>query len=71
MTWFLLAFDRVSGQIVQLLQFPASARDDAWSARDRLIGQYLSNPEIEVVLLGSKSEEDLRVTHARYFAKAA
>ena len=71
MTWFLLAFDRASGQIVQFLQYSASARDDAWSARDRLIAQYLSNSDVEVVLLGSKSEADLRVTHARYFARAA
>jgi hypothetical protein len=66
MKYFLLAYDRVRGEILVDREYTADARDRALVARAELI-ERLTDPNVEVVLLGADSREDLRKTHGRYF----
>ena len=66
---FVLVFDRPRGVIVERAYFEPEERDAAWAAYDRLGRKYLGVPNVEVVLLGSDSEETLRATHGRYFVE--
>jgi hypothetical protein len=67
MMLFVLAYRRSSGVIIDRTEFPADQRGPALSCRDDLIRRYLSDPDVEVVMLGSDSEAMLRKTHGRYF----
>lgn len=67
MTWFVLAYDRRLRAVVERFDFAEAEHDVAWDKRERLIRKYLRDPEIEVVLLGSRDEQSLRATHGRYF----
>ena len=70
MIHFVLVFDRKRATVLERVEFPAGARDLAWSARDALDRKYAATPDVEVVLLGAASEADLRATHGRYFQNA-
>ena len=67
MAYFLLVYDRSSGQLVRQLSFD----DDATALRGRFDAEreFKEQPNIEIVALSAASEEDLRRTHARYFLR--
>lgn len=67
MVHFLIVYDRKRAEIVERAEFAEAEQVRAWDERDRLVRKYLREPNVEVVLFGSKSEEDLRATHGRYF----
>lgn len=67
MTYFVLVFDRMRGVILEREEYAAEERPRAWAATDRLTAKYIRDPNVEVVLLGSASEAELRATHGRYF----
>ena len=65
MMYFLLRYDRSSGQLL----FMDSFRDSA-QARDRRYAMefaYAHELTIEILVLGAESEEALRRTHSRFF----
>ena len=65
MSHFLLVYDRDAGRLVRKQRYESSA--DAMRARFAAESEFAGRPEIEIVALGAESEEDLRVTHGRYF----
>ena len=66
MSPFLVIYHRSTGE-VSVEQFP-----DAVSAMNaRLQHESSVGSDVEVVVLGSESEEKLRETHARYFKNPA
>jgi hypothetical protein len=67
MRYFVFVFDRMRGAIIEREDYGADERPRAWAASDRLTRKYISDANIEVVLLGSASEAELRATHGRYF----
>lgn len=67
MKYFVFVFDRMRGSIVEREEFDAGQRDLAWAACDRLTRKHIGDANVEVVLLGSASEAELRATHGRYF----
>ncbi len=71
MKYFLIVHDQERGAIELLKSFAPGSRLAALAKRFELDTRYRDNPRIEVVLLGSSSEETLRSTHARYFRPPA
>jgi hypothetical protein len=69
-TYFVLVYNRRLGQLVERQDYPGDARATAWGERDRLSLVHANLPDVEVVLLGSDSEETLRATHGRYFRRS-
>ena len=68
MQYFLIVYNRAAGQIVQGPRaFPEAEADRANRERFALEVKERQNPEIEVVLLGAESLDDLMRTHSRYF----
>lgn len=67
MIHFVIVYDRKLEKILERVDLPEAEQVRAWDERDRLVKKYLREPNVEVVLFGSKSEEDLRATHGRYF----
>jgi hypothetical protein len=68
MSYFLLLYDRRQGHLLRPpVVFSDSEADRALTARFELEDEYRSKPDVEVVLLGSESIDDLKRTHARYF----
>lgn len=67
MMWFVLAYDRRLRSVIERRDFAPADHDAAQDERERLTLKYLRDPEIEVVLLGSRDEKSLRATHGRYF----
>ena len=68
MNHYLVVFDRRLGSIVRFEEF--SQANDALTARFDAEAEFADNGDIEVVVLGAGSPEDLRRTHARYFQSA-
>ena len=68
MKHFVLVFDRRKAVILEQREFASDQAEAAWAASDQLTRQHVGEPDVEVVLFGSRSEEDLRKTHGRYFA---
>lgn len=68
MTWFLLVYHRSRRALVDRHDYSASSLQDAVKERAILTEKFISDPEVEVVLLGAQSEDDLRITHRRYFS---
>ena len=65
---FLVEYDRASGTLLRLTQFPDALREEASNARLELEIQLLGISVVrEVVLLEAASEDALRMTHDRYF----
>jgi hypothetical protein len=68
MSYFLLVYDRSTGQL-RLRDF-GGAREDALQARFAEEHSGLGS-ETEVVVLSAESREDLERTHSRYFHSVA
>jgi hypothetical protein len=62
---FLLIYDRDAGQLLRKQRYEIGA--DAMRARFAAEGEFAGRPEIEIVALVAESEDDLLVTHGRYF----
>ncbi|MFO0963977.1 MAG: hypothetical protein U0793_00035 [Gemmataceae bacterium] len=71
MTYFVLAFRRGRGEVIERHDYSVAERDQAWTLRDQLALRYALDPDVEVVLLGAESEAELRRTHGRYFERVA
>ena len=66
--FFLIQYDRRSGQLVTFERFMKFERSEAEEARLAMELQLLAEGvEHEVVMLEAASEEALRKTHRRYF----
>ncbi len=65
MSHFLLVYDRNVGRLVDQQRYEVGA--DAMRARFVAEGEFAGRPEIEIVALVAESEDDLLVTHGRYF----
>ncbi|WP_330473421.1 hypothetical protein [Terrabacter sp. C0L_2] len=65
MNHYLIVFDRSESRLLSLEEC-ASSRE-AMKARFRAESLHRGHPEIEIVVLGARSKEALRTTHARYF----
>ena len=69
--YFLLVYDRRAGRITDpVREYALAERERALSDRAARILAERVRPDVEVVLLGAESLEDLRRTHARYFKSA-
>ena len=67
MKFFLIAYDRRQGKLLDMKEFPEGQR--ARALRERFAREVVERdrPDVEVVLLGAESQADLEKTHARYF----
>jgi hypothetical protein len=65
MSHFLLVYDRDAGKLLRKQRYEVGA--DAMRARFAAESEFAERPEIEIVALVAESEEDLLVTHGRYF----
>lgn len=65
---YLVVYDRRSGKILEHASYRDSSR--ALAARFDAERVHRGQPEIEVVVLGAGSWEELTRTHARYFRDA-
>ncbi|HUY44554.1 MAG TPA: hypothetical protein VMV92_02320 [Streptosporangiaceae bacterium] len=63
---FLVVFNRRTGANT-VREFPAGRGREAIRERFILERQYRADPDIEIVVLGSGSREELEKTHSRYF----
>ncbi len=69
MKYFLLVYDRARGELLESpREFPITAITEAVNARNARLGA-LHGGDVEVVLLGADSLEDLKRTHGRYFLR--
>lgn len=66
MPQFLVVYNQLTGE-VELQEYADDAREEALERRFALELEHRLDPHIEVVLLGARSEDVLRRTHARYF----
>lgn len=66
MRYFLLVYDRVQGKILSELNYPVGEATRALADRSALLAAQ-TDPNVEVVLLGADSYDDLEKTHGRYF----
>ncbi len=66
---FLVVYNRRTGDNT-LREFPPGHGREAIHARFEAERQHRSDPDIEVVVLGSHSKEELLKTHSRYFRSA-
>jgi len=64
---FLVAYRRSTGALLEVRSFTSAHVDDAVALRARLEQEHRGDADFEVVLLASRSEAELRQTHARYF----
>jgi ppGpp synthetase/RelA/SpoT-type nucleotidyltranferase len=63
--FYLVAYHRRTGALVRAV--PCNDQKEVRDLRAKLEGENRGNPDFEVVLLASRSKEDLLATHARYF----
>ena len=67
---YLIQYDRSTGKLVRLQEFPSDKKEYAEETRLcvelELLGTRVSQ---EVVLLEATSEDELRKTHRRYFER--
>lgn len=64
---FLVAYKRSTGELTEVRTFHSEQVQEAVNIRGRLEQQHRDDPDFEVVLLASHSQDELRKTHARYF----
>jgi hypothetical protein len=69
MKYFLITYDRSTGAY-SVKDFGAM-REHAMSARFQLEREHRADPEIEIVVLASDSQESIERTHPRYFHTAS
>lgn len=67
MNYYLIVYDRIRGEVLEEHEYPAKDADLAWALREKLVSDTIIDPNVEVVLLRSRSRADLAKTHARYF----
>jgi hypothetical protein len=66
--YFVIVYNRPRGQLVRPLEyFGEDEGDEALDRRFELEREFKDHPEYEIVVLGSDSEETIRMTHGRYF----
>jgi hypothetical protein len=65
--FFLIVYDRQKGQILEMTDFSAAEGKRALEVRFAREKAERNSPEVEVVVLGARSREDLMKTHSRYF----
>jgi hypothetical protein len=69
---FLLVYDQRRGALLAGVRpFSEADADAAVAERFRLEREHRADVNVEVVLLGASSEEQLRKTHRRYFMTPA
>lgn len=66
MPQFLIVYNQSTGE-VELSEYADDAREEALERRFALEREHRLEPHIEIVLLGARSEDVLKRTHARYF----
>lgn len=66
MSYFLLVYNRALGKRLVERRYPVGDRARALADRSTLLAEH-TDPNVEVVLLGADSYDDLRKTHGRYF----
>ncbi|MGH8898054.1 MAG: hypothetical protein ACRDZ4_13800 [Egibacteraceae bacterium] len=71
MHYFLLIYDQLEGEVLELREFQAHERPAALQAWFQRETETLGQAHIEAVLLGAESAEALQKTHARYFQTAS
>ena len=65
---FLIQYNRSEGQIVEIREYPDTARADASAARLELeLRLHRQDIQHEVVILEAPDQAALRLTHLRYF----
>ncbi|HSN93122.1 MAG TPA: hypothetical protein VLS93_17965 [Anaeromyxobacteraceae bacterium] len=64
---FLVAYRRSTDALLEVRSFTSAHVDDAVALRARFEQEHRGDPDFEAVLLASRSEAELRQTHARYF----
>jgi hypothetical protein len=69
MRTFLVIYNRRTGENT-LQEFPPGHGRDAIRARFEAEREHHGEPDIEVVVIGSRSREELLRTHSRYFRSA-
>jgi hypothetical protein len=67
MKYFLLIYNRRTGVGRVHREFDEAERAAALQARFAFEAVHAEEPDVEVVVLGSDSEDTLRATHSRYF----
>ena len=67
MSQFLLVYDQAAGRVMELREFPDAERSQALEARFQIERELSGRDDVEVIVLGANSREDLEQTHARYF----
>jgi hypothetical protein len=67
MKFFLVAYGRRHGRLLDMQEFREDERARALEERFKREVKERNRPDVEVVLLGAESREDLERTHARYF----
>lgn len=65
MNYYVLVYDRRRGVVLDDREH--TDRVQALEDRARAIAMHMSEPDVEVVLLGAQSRDDLLRTHSRYF----
>lgn len=65
MNHYLVVFDRSKGEVLRHKRY--DDRNDALAARFAAEREHSGDPEIEVVVLGARSWDDVKRTHGRYF----
>lgn len=72
MQYFVIVYSRAQGKILLGPEtFADSERKAALQRRFQLEACWRDDPDIEVVVLGSESEAQIRRTHGRYFHTVA
>jgi hypothetical protein len=66
---FLVVYNRRTGSN-SVREFPPGQGREAIHARFEAEREHRGDPDIEVVVLGSRSREELLKTHSRYFRSA-
>lgn len=70
MKYFLFTYDRRSGRVVDQREY--RAEDHAQAVQERFARELArqGEPDIEIILLGAESLDDLKRTHVRFFKSA-
>ncbi|KAA1380562.1 hypothetical protein [Aeromicrobium fastidiosum] len=70
MNYFLIVYNRSTGESDIRRTFTSTRRSEAMSARFELEDLHRGDANIEIVVLGADSEQGLMKTHSRYFRSA-
>ena len=67
MSYFLILYSRSKGALIEMDEFPAEQREEAFRLRLEREIAHRQNPDVEVVVLAAPTRADLERTHSRYF----